>query len=75
MERPMSIETDDAFEISAPRVRQAYRGRRILWVLMASLVLVAAALFGTWAVRSGQLAGAAQPNVTDEVGTRFAPAG
>jgi hypothetical protein len=61
----MSIETPESIEISAPRARQAYRGRRVLWVLIASLSLVALALFGTWASHSGQLGGAAQPLVTD----------
>jgi hypothetical protein len=61
----MSIETPQSIEITAPRARQAYRGRRTLWVLAASLCLVVAALFGTWALRSGQLAGAEQPTVSD----------
>lgn len=61
----MSSDTEEIVEITAPRARQGYRGRRILWVLAASLALVVAALFGTWAVRSNDLAGADQPTVTD----------
>ena len=30
----------DGVDISAPRARQAYKGRRILWILLASLVAV-----------------------------------
>ena len=66
----MSIEPPQTIEITAPRARQAYRGRRILWVLATSLCLVVAALFGTWALRSGQLAGAAQPTVSDHATAR-----
>jgi hypothetical protein len=30
----------DGVDIAAPRARQAYPGRRILWILLASLALV-----------------------------------
>jgi hypothetical protein len=33
-------EAGDGIEITAPRARQAYRGRRVLWILLASLAAV-----------------------------------
>ena len=30
----------DGVDISAPRARQAYRGRRVMWILLASLAAV-----------------------------------
>lgn len=35
--------------------RQARRGKHVLWILIVSLVLVVAALFGSWAARAPQL--------------------
>jgi len=51
----------DGADISAPRARQAYPGRRILWILSISLVLVVSALFGAVALFSGPLASSNHP--------------
>lgn len=42
-------------EVPATDARQGRWGQHALWMLLAGLVLVALALFGTWAVRSGDL--------------------
>jgi hypothetical protein len=42
--------------LHATEARQGRRGRHVLWILVVSLVLVVAALFGTWWARSGDLA-------------------
>jgi hypothetical protein len=42
-------------EMDATPVRQGMRGVHILWVLVISFMLAAAALFGSWAWRSGDL--------------------
>ncbi len=52
----MSDQHDHGPELEATDARQGRWGRHMLWVLLASLVLVFAALMGTWAMRSGDLA-------------------
>jgi len=42
-------------ELPATDARQGRWGRHALWMLLASLVLVFLALFGTWLARSGDL--------------------
>ena len=39
----------DGVDITAPRARQAYKGRRILWILLASLAAVIIAFFIAYA--------------------------
>jgi hypothetical protein len=46
----------DHVEVPATDARQGRWGRHVLWVLLAGLVLVVIALFGTWASQSGGLA-------------------
>ncbi|CAN7293797.1 hypothetical protein [Caulobacter sp. LjRoot300] len=43
--------------VNATRVRQGRWGKHVFWVLIISTVLAAAALFGAWGLRSGDLAG------------------
>jgi hypothetical protein len=47
--QPSQAAAPDGVDISAPRARQAYRGRRVLWILLASLALVVAAFFVAFA--------------------------
>jgi hypothetical protein len=70
---PMDTEdrTGDGVDVSAPRARQAYPGRRILWILSISLVLVLGALFGTMALYSGQLGSANQPGADRQTARTF----
>ena len=49
------VETDRGPELEATDARQGRWGRHMLWVLLAGLLLVVIALFGTWASRSGDL--------------------
>jgi len=42
--------------LNATRARQGRWGRHVFWVLIISTVLAAAALFGAWGMRSGDLA-------------------
>lgn len=49
-------DTDHAPEIEATEARQGRWGRHMLWVLLAGLLLVVIALFGTWASRAPDLA-------------------
>ena len=42
--------------LNVTEARQGRRGKHVLWILLASLVLVVAALFGSWAARAPQLA-------------------
>ena len=49
-------DTEHAPDLAATDARQGRWGRHMLWVLLAGLVLVVIALFGTWASRSGDLA-------------------
>lgn len=42
--------------IEATDARQGRWGRHVFWVLVASTVLAVAALFGSWALRAGDLA-------------------
>lgn len=46
---------EHAPELDATEARQGRWGRHMLWVLLAGLILVAIALFGTWAMRAGDL--------------------
>ncbi|KQY35054.1 hypothetical protein ASD21_21190 [Caulobacter sp. Root1455] len=43
--------------LNATRARQGRWGKHVFWVLILSTVLAAAALFGAWGLRSGDLAG------------------
>lgn len=43
-------------QLNTTRARQGRSGRPILWVLGISTVLAAVALFGSWAMKSGDLA-------------------
>ncbi|HWW26592.1 MAG TPA: hypothetical protein VNZ85_11920 [Caulobacter sp.] len=42
--------------INATRARQGRWGKHVFWVLVISTVLAAAALFGAWGLRSGDIA-------------------
>jgi hypothetical protein len=42
--------------VNATRARQGRWGKHVFWVLIISTVLAAAALFGAWGLRSGDLA-------------------
>ena len=48
--------TEHTPDLDATDARQGRWGRHMLWVLLAGLLLVVIALFGTWASRSGDLA-------------------
>jgi hypothetical protein len=48
--------------LNATRARQGRYGRHIFWVLIISTVLAAAALFGAWGMRSGDLSSAERNN-------------
>lgn len=48
-------DTEHAPELDATDARQGRWGRHMLWVLLAGLLLVVIALFGSWASRSGDL--------------------
>ena len=48
-------DTEHAPELDATDARQGRWGRHMLWVLLAGLVLVVIALFGTWAARAPDL--------------------
>ena len=48
--------------LNATRARQGRPGRHIFWLLVISTVLAAAALFGAWGMRSGDLAGVERNN-------------
>lgn len=72
--------------VNATRARQGRWGRHVFWVLVISTVLAAAALFGAWGLRSGDLAGVehtrgatttqeAQRYSTDQAPVKQAPAG
>lgn len=41
--------------VNATRARQGRWGRHVFWVLVISTVLAAAALFGAWGLRSGDI--------------------
>jgi len=49
-------ETEQAPVLNVTEARQGRRGKHALWILIISLVLVLAALFGSWAARAPQLA-------------------
>ena len=72
--------------VNATRARQGRWGKQIFWVLIISTVLAAAALFGAWGMRSGDLAGVehtkgattaqeAQQGSTEQVPVKQTPAG
>ena len=61
----------DGADVSAPRARGAYPGRRILWILSISLVLVAGALFGAVAIFSGPLSSTNQPAASQAAANTF----
>lgn len=48
-------DTEGHPELPATDARQGRWGRHMLWVLLAGLVLVIIALFGSWAVRAPDL--------------------
>jgi hypothetical protein len=48
-------DTEHAPELEATDARQGRWGRHMLWVLLAGLLLVVIALFGTWASRAPDL--------------------
>lgn len=48
-------DTEGHPELPATDARQGRWGRHMLWVLLAGLVLVVIALFGSWAMRAGDL--------------------
>jgi hypothetical protein len=48
--------------LNATRARQGRWGKHVFWVLIISTVLAAAALFGAWGLRSGDLAGVEHNN-------------
>jgi hypothetical protein len=48
-QRPHAAQAGDGVDVSAPQARQAYRGRRVLWILIASLALVVIAFFVAFA--------------------------
>jgi hypothetical protein len=50
------IDTDHAPTLKATPARQGRWGKHIFWVLVISIVLAAIALFGSWGMRSGELA-------------------
>ena len=50
------IDEEAPEELNATPARQGMRGVHVLWVLIISFMLAAAALFGSWAWRSGDLA-------------------
>lgn len=45
----------DHTHIPVTEARQGRRGRHVLWVLLVSIVLAGLALFGSWAMKSGDL--------------------
>jgi hypothetical protein len=52
---PADLEHHDRV-LNATRARQGRWGKHVFWVLIISTVLAAAALFGAWGFRSGDLA-------------------
>ena len=61
----------DGEDVSAPRARGAYPGRRILWILSISLVLVVGVLFGAVALYSGPLGSTNQPAASPAAASTF----
>ena len=51
-----SGEDQPAVQKNATPARQGMWGRHVLWVLIISFTLAAIALFGSWAMRAGELA-------------------
>lgn len=49
-------DTDHGPVLNVTEARQGRRGKHVLWILIVSLILVVAALFGSWAARAPQLA-------------------
>ena len=46
---------EHAPKVAATPARQGRWGRHVFWVLVASTILAAVALFGAWGMRSGDL--------------------
>lgn len=67
--------------LNATRARQGRRGLHVFWVLIISTVAAAAALFGAWSMRSGDLAnvehnnGASTPQEAQKYSTEQSKAG
>jgi flagellar basal body-associated protein FliL len=49
-------DTEHSATLNVTQARQGRRGKHVLWVLAVSLVLVVAALFGSWFMKSDELA-------------------
>jgi len=61
----------DGEEVSAPRARGAYSGRRVLWILSISLILGFGALMGVMAIYSGPLGSTNQPAASPAAASSF----
>lgn len=57
--------------LDVTHARQARRGKHVLWMLIISLVLVVAALFGSWATHAPKLQGAQRQNESQAQSTPF----
>lgn len=57
--------TEPHVDVGATRARQGRYGKHMFWVLVASTLLAAIALFASWGFRSGDLA-AVEPNNAGE---------
>lgn len=82
---PADLEQDHP-TVNATRARQGRYGKHVFWLLIISTVLAAAALFGAWGMRSGDLAGVehtkgattaqeAQQGTTEQAPVKQTPAG
>ena len=61
----------DGEDVSAPRARGAYPGRRIAWILTISLILGFGALMGMVAIYSGPLSSTNQPAASRAAASSF----
>lgn len=61
----------DGEDVSAPRARGAYPGRRILWILSISLILGFGTLMGVMALYSGPLGSTNQPTASPTAASSF----
>ena len=57
--------------LNATRARQGSRGRHIFWVLVISLALAAAALFGSLAFHEGDISGRGGQQTSPAAATEF----
>ena len=57
--------------VNATRARQGSRGRHILWVLIISIALAAAALFGSLALHEDEISGQGGQTTTPSGATQF----